>query len=275
MFVSKLLLALMLGLPMVLFAAEGSITRVSESELIVSTDNGERRVSLSNLALQPACQRYKDSLKTSFLDSLQGLPIRLEDEQWLVKAGQTWHPLENLLVSAGYMRPKDSRLNNEFLASLLSKKGRMQCETALQAFKAAATANGIDPFILYAISLTEAQYQGGVWPWTINFEGKPRYFDTREEAIEFAKSMIASNRTRMDVGPMQLHWAYHAHRFNSIDEAFDIDKNIRAGARYLAELKATSTNWGTAIARYHAGSNTERGIGYVQRVINNLKKISL
>jgi hypothetical protein len=275
MFVSKFIPALILGLPVALFAADGSISQVSDTGLIVSTDSGFRHVALSNLTLQPACRRYKDSHQTSFLDSLQGLPIKLEDEKWLVKSGQSWQPLEYLLVSAGYVRPKDSRFLNEYLASLLTKKGRMQCETALHAFKGAAAANGIDPFILYAISLTEAQYQGGVWPWTINIEGKPRYFDTREEAIEFAKTMIASNRIRMDVGPMQLHWAYHAHRFNSIDEAFDIDKNIRAGARYLAELKATSKNWGTAIARYHAGTNTERGIGYVQRVINNLKKISL
>lgn len=275
MFVSRFLFSLVLWLPMSLLATDFRIIRVSDSEMIVSTGNDVRRVALGKMTLRPACQRYRESLKTGFLDSLQGLPIKLEGDQWLVRAGQGWQPLEHLLVSAGYLRPHDSRLMNEFLASLLLKKGRMTCETALQAFNAAATAYGVDPFILYAISLTEAQYQGGVWPWTINIEGKPRYFETREDAIEFAKNMIASNRTRMDVGPMQLHWAYHAHRFNSIDEAFDIDKNIRAGARYLAELKATSTNWGTAIARYHAGSNTERGIGYVQRVINNLKKISL
>lgn len=56
----------------------------------------------------------------------------------------------------------------------------------------------------------EAKKQTLAWPWTINAQGKGRYFATKEEAVRAVKKLQAQGVKSIDVGCMQINLAYHA-----------------------------------------------------------------
>ena len=51
------------------------------------------------------------------------------------------------------------------------------------------------------------------WPWAINREGKGYWFESREEALAFAKASLAEGRTSFDVGCVQINYRWHGHAF--------------------------------------------------------------
>ena len=63
----------------------------------------------------------------------------------------------------------------------------------------------------------EAKKQTLAWPWTINAQGKGRYFATKEEAVRAVKKLQAQGVKSIDVGCMQINLAYHGDAFDSIE----------------------------------------------------------
>ena len=74
------------------------------------------------------------------------------------------------------------------------------------------------------------------WPWTINANGKGRHFNTKEEAVAAVKSLQAKGIESIDVGCMQISLKYHGNAFNSIEEAFEPEKNVEYSAKFLRKL---------------------------------------
>lgn len=104
------------------------------------------------------------------------------------------------------------------------------------------------------------------WPWTINAEGRPYYFKTKEEAIAKTQQLLGGGMRSIDVGCMQVNLRYHPHAFTSLEEAFDPIANVAYGAEFLMELRERTGSWQQAVANYH--SQTEwRGDRYFARVI--------
>jgi hypothetical protein len=66
MFVSKLPPALILLLPLSLYAAVDTITQIGESELIFSIDNRPRPFPLTGVTLQPAFEPYLKTIPASY-----------------------------------------------------------------------------------------------------------------------------------------------------------------------------------------------------------------
>lgn len=92
------------------------------------------------------------------------------------------------------------------------------------------------------------------WPWTINAEGVPMVFNTREEAVAAVEALRARNVLLIDVGCMQVNLHHHPDAFRSLAEAFDPAANARYAARFLTRLRDSSGNWETAIGRYHSST---------------------
>lgn len=92
------------------------------------------------------------------------------------------------------------------------------------------------------------------WPWTINAEGVPMIFRTREEAVAAVEALQAKNVRLIDVGCMQVNLHHHPDAFSSLAEAFDPAANARYAARFLTRLRDSSGNWETAIGRYHSST---------------------
>jgi hypothetical protein len=92
------------------------------------------------------------------------------------------------------------------------------------------------------------------WPWTINAEGVPMIFNTREEAVAAVEALRARNVRLIDVGCMQVNLHHHPNAFSSVAEAFDPAANARYAAGFLSRLRGSSGDWETAIGRYHSST---------------------
>jgi hypothetical protein len=144
-----------------------------------------------------------------------------------------------------------------------------QCRAAI---RAAERERNLPPQLLQAIARVESGRRdpatGAVmpWPWTINAEGRGRFFPTPEEAIAHVRQLQARGVRLIDVGCMQINLHHHPSAFASLEEAFDPMANARYAARFLAELHASRGDWTRAAANYH--SNTpELAEAYRQRVL--------
>lgn len=92
------------------------------------------------------------------------------------------------------------------------------------------------------------------WPWTINAEGRPYYFATRNEAVDAVRRLMAEGMRTIDIGCMQVNLRFHPRAFTSVEEAFDPMSNVAYAAYFLRDLESRSENWDQAIGRYHSFS---------------------
>lgn len=128
------------------------------------------------------------------------------------------------------------------------------------AVAAAEREYGLPTGLLAAISQVEsgrrdpATGEAGPWPWTINAEGRGKFFPTKAEAVAEVRQLQAGGMRSIDVGCMQINQRHHPNAFSSLEEAFDPLANARYAARFLKELQATRGDWMRAAGNYH--SNT-------------------
>jgi hypothetical protein len=120
----------------------------------------------------------------------------------------------------------------------------------------AAAETGVPRDVLRAISLTETgRSRGGTlvtWPWTVNVEGKGHWFETRDEAVDYAERSYALGARSFDIGCFQLNYRWHGAHFATIAEMFDPLANARYAARFLVTLYAESGDWSVAAGTYHS-----------------------
>jgi len=131
--------------------------------------------------------------------------------------------------------------------------------------------------LLTSISLVESGIKKenknfSSWPWTLNVEGKPIYFDTKEDVINY----LEQNRDKksIDVGCMQINTKYHMSNFNSFAQMIEPEENVRYAAIFLAKLFKRHKSWNKAISRYHS-SNPNKQRKYLKKVYsfwNNLRQ---
>jgi hypothetical protein len=92
------------------------------------------------------------------------------------------------------------------------------------------------------------------WPWTINAEGVPMIFETREDAIAAVERLRGQDIQSIDVGCMQVNLYHHPNAFRSLQEAFDPASNARYAARFLGRLRDSAGDMAIAIGRYHSAT---------------------
>lgn len=91
------------------------------------------------------------------------------------------------------------------------------------------------------------------WPWTVNAQGKGRFFETKNQAIAEVKRLQAKGVKSIDVGCMQINLAYHPEAFENLDQAFNPYKNVEYGAKFLKKLYAQKGyDWNKAATAYHS-----------------------
>lgn len=140
------------------------------------------------------------------------------------------------------------------------------------AIKQAEAGSSVPPGLLTGIARVESGRRDPVsgklhpWPWTINAEGRGYYFDSKAEAIAFARSLQARDVRSFDVGCLQVNVMYHPSAFQSLEDAFDPVLNARYAAQFLTELRDKTGSWETASAWYHS-ANPELGNPYRSQVV--------
>ena len=88
------------------------------------------------------------------------------------------------------------------------------------------------------------------WPWTVNAQGKGTYFETKAQAVREVKRLQKAGVKSIDVGCMQINLAYHPDAFKSVEEAFDPEKNVEYGAKFLKNLYANRDSVPRKAQRY-------------------------
>jgi hypothetical protein len=142
------------------------------------------------------------------------------------------------------------------------------CRTAIAAAERGAR---IPQALLAAIARVESgRYDPATnrttpWPWTINAEGKPGVFDTKEQAIAAVRMLQAQGVRSIDVGCMQVNLMHHPNAFASLEQAFDPVANAGYAARFLTQLREQTGTWEAATARYHSAT-PEYGGAYQRKV---------
>ncbi len=147
-----------------------------------------------------------------------------------------------------------------FLVLWVFGAGFVQAETIPKAYQEAGLRAGISPVVLYSIALVESRKRTPTgstrpWPWTLNIQGEPYFFESREAALARIESTLAEGITDFGVGVMQVHWSFHHHRFDSDPaKALDPYENLNTGAAILAEYwRDTGSLW-QAVGRYHSAT---------------------
>lgn len=114
----------------------------------------------------------------------------------------------------------------------------------------------------------QARQRNTAWPWTVNAQGKGRFFDTKQEAIAAVKRLQAKGVKSIDVGCMQINLAYHPDAFKSVEDAFDPQKNAEYAAKFLKKLyKNNDRDWIKAAMAYHSSVPT-KALRYKKKIVS-------
>ena len=141
------------------------------------------------------------------------------------------------------------------------------------AIRLAEAGSGLPPTLLSGIARVESGRRDPVsgrmspWPWTINAEGKGSFFETKAEAVAYARQLRARGVQSFDAGCLQVNLMYHPGAFASLEEAFDPVANARYAVKFLTTLREKSGSWEEASAWYHS-ANPEHGVPYRARVVS-------
>jgi soluble lytic murein transglycosylase-like protein len=143
------------------------------------------------------------------------------------------------------------------------------------AYRQVAAEYGIPPTLFYALALTEsgARLSSGKfrpWPWTLNTDGKGRYFPTRESAFAAIQAHRARGKRSIDIGLMQVNWRYHNQQLRDPWQALDPYFNLRTSAEILTTHYEQTADWWVAMGRYHSPgvkpADRRRAARYAARV---------
>jgi len=127
------------------------------------------------------------------------------------------------------------------------------CETAAER---ASIESGVPLSVLRAISLNETgrKRNGDMvpWPWTVNMEGKGKWFDDQDQARAYVYKHYKTGARSFDVGCFQINFKWHGQEFSSIEEMFDPLANARYAAKFLKQLFEEMGDWNAAAGAYHS-----------------------
>ena len=92
------------------------------------------------------------------------------------------------------------------------------------------------------------------WPWTVMARGQGTYYKTKVEAIQAVRNLLSGGVRNIDVGCMQVNLKYHPGAFNTLEDAFDPEKNVAYAAHFLKRLHEETGSWARAATRYHSAT---------------------
>ena len=149
-----------------------------------------------------------------------------------------------------------------------------------QAADQAASRIGIPAGIMRALTRTETgRNENGAltpWPWSMNVEGKGRWFATRKEAEAYLQDVSSSGIRNFDVGCFQINYRWHGTAFTSPNAMLEPIGNALYAARFLRALYEEKGDWIEAAAAYHSRTPkyATRYKARFERILANLQNSS-
>jgi hypothetical protein len=139
-------------------------------------------------------------------------------------------------------------------------------------------AEGIPAGLVRAVTLVESgrwlpeDHRTQAWPWTVTAGPETFYLPSKRAALRKVEELLASGRSNIDVGCMQVNLGYHGDALSSLEEALDPASNIAYGAKFLKQLRVATRSWARATARYHS-SDPDRGQAYRAKVYRRWQEL--
>lgn len=136
----------------------------------------------------------------------------------------------------------------------------------------AARPHGIDPALLYAVTLIESQrtFSGGriaPWPWVLRTPTGGYWFRSRAAAERGLRAVLDRwPARRVDVGAAQINLGWHAARYEDPYRLLDLEYNLQVAARILVDAINSTGDPVLGIGRYHHWANDSRARRYGERV---------
>ena len=94
------------------------------------------------------------------------------------------------------------------------------------------------------------------------------FFDSKDEAVREVKRLQAQGVKSIDVGCMQINLVYHPDAFESIEDAFDPQKNAQYAAKFLKSLyENNDKDWIKAAMAYHSKVPTKAQL-YKKKIVS-------
>lgn len=133
----------------------------------------------------------------------------------------------------------------------------------------ASQKHGVPQELLLAIGLVES----GLWPWTLNVEGKGYFFRTKDDLRNFLANNRISFSRSFDVGAMQINSQWAKHFGYDIDAMLDIERNMDfAGWILRTNFNSFGENW-RGVSTYHTPHVSDRAVSYARKVVEKMKKL--
>ncbi|WP_233499410.1 lytic transglycosylase domain-containing protein [Pararhodobacter sp. CCB-MM2] len=143
-----------------------------------------------------------------------------------------------------------------WLALAAAPQAWARAELCEAAAAAAAREAGVPVDVMLAISLTETGRRSDgrlrPWPWTANAEGEGHWFETRQEAADFARRLLARGQPLFDLGCFQINWRWHGENFSRPEDLLDPMVAGRYAAHLIARLHDEFGSWEGAAGAYHS-----------------------
>lgn len=148
-------------------------------------------------------------------------------------------------------------------------------EIANTPYGAASVAAGIDPYLLYSVSLIESAYAGStptsVRPhkWALRYRGRSEYFNEEDVAARRLESILSVDpKAPVDIGLMQINWAWHHDRVAKATDLLDPLVNVQVASAILNEaMKSAPGDLELGVGRYHIWSDETLARNYGSRVL--------
>ena len=111
--------------------------------------------------------------------------------------------------------------------------------------------------ILVAISHIEAgrldaKGQVQAWPWTSNIDGRGKYYESLDQAVDGVYAALQKGAGQVDVGCMQINLRWHGDNFSSLRDMFQPDINVYYAGSFLKTLYEQTGDWDKAVRYYHS-----------------------
>lgn len=147
------------------------------------------------------------------------------------------------------------------------------------AWEQAGREYGVDPVLLYSVTIRESARQVGQgqvkpWPYAIGINGYniSLYPQSRQEAEKILSWLLSQGVTNVDIGLGQVNLPSHGHRVRHWSELLDPQTNLRVAAAILKEALDSTSDSVLGVGRYHSWTPW-RAAAYGRQVLGLYRRL--
>jgi hypothetical protein len=128
--------------------------------------------------------------------------------------------------------------------------------------------------VLDSLVLAVGIVESGLWPWSLNLEGRSLKFASEEKLLAFLRDNSITWRRSFDVGTFQINSQWGAKFGYDIHKMLDIRRNADFAAWLLRDgLTRFHGDW-QGVAAYHTSKDNDQAVLYVRMVLSIAEELS-